>query len=67
MQEAQCLASQVEMYYCNPSESKRSLLNTFTFKPEEFKYQDLVAQMENISLLTESPVSSSASLESQDK
>jgi len=54
LQEAQCLANQVEMYYCNPSESKRKILETFTFKPQEFKHQDLVDQLENISLLTES-------------
>jgi len=54
LQEAQCLANQVEMYYCNPSESKKNLLETFTFKPQEFKHQDLVDQLENISLLTES-------------
>ena len=55
LQEAQCLANQVEMYYCNPSESKKSLLEKFTFKPQEFKHQDLVDQLENISLLTENP------------
>lgn len=54
LQEAQCLANQVEMYYCNPSESKKSLLETFTFKPQDFKHQDLVDQLENLSLLTES-------------
>jgi len=60
LQEAQCLANQVEMYYCNPSESKKRLLETFTFKPQEFKHQDLVDQLENISLLTE-PTSSTKS------
>lgn len=60
LQEAQCLANQVEMYYCNPSESKKYLLDTFTFKPQEFKHQDLVDQLENISLLTEEPSSSKA-------
>jgi len=54
-QDAQCLANQVEMYYCNPSSSKKALLETFTHKPAEFKHQDLLAQLENISLLTESP------------
>ena len=48
------------MYYCNPSESKKYLLDTFTFKPQEFKHQDLVDQLENISLLTEEPSSSKA-------
>jgi len=60
LHEAQCLANQVEMYYCNPSESKKYLLDTFTFKATEFKHQDLVDQLENISLLTEEPSSSKA-------
>lgn len=51
--EAQCLASQVEMFYCNPSSARQKLLETFTHKPTEFRHQDLVAQVENISLLTE--------------
>ena len=51
-QEAQCLANQVEMYYCNPSPEKRKLLETFTKTPDQFKHVDLVAQLENISLLT---------------
>ena len=40
------------MYYCNPSDSRKRLLENFTSKPTEFKHMDLVAQMENISLLT---------------
>lgn len=56
IQDAQCLANQVEMFYCNPSPSKKELLETFTFKPQEFKHQDLISIMENISLLTEATV-----------
>lgn len=67
IQDAQCLANQIEMYYCNPSAAKKSLLETFTFKPAEFKHQDLVGQIENISLLTESPSSSSTSAGGEDK
>lgn len=51
-QEAQCLANQVEMYYCNPAPPKLALLEAFTSNPQEFKYQDLVSQIENIGLLT---------------
>ena len=49
--EAQCLANQVEMYYCKPSEAKLKLLNTFTKKPNEFKHSDLIEQMEDLSLM----------------
>lgn len=64
IQDAQCLANQVEMFYCNPSDSKKKLLETFTFKPQEFKHQDLISIMENISLLTEaSPATVAAKTE----
>ena len=41
------------MYYCNPSPAKKQLLETFSYKPQEFRHQDLISMMENISLLTE--------------
>lgn len=50
IQEAQCLANQVELYYCNPSEDKINLMKSFLYKPMEFKHQDLISQLENISL-----------------
>jgi len=56
VQEAHCLANQIEMYYCNPSDAKKTVLETFTFKPNEFRHQDLISIMENISLLTEATV-----------
>ena len=55
IQEAQCLANQVEMYYCNPSEEKRALLEVFTNNPDQFKHSDLIAQLEKIDLLTALP------------
>lgn len=58
IQEAQCLANQVEMYYCNPAQEKREIMDVFTHKPDQFKHSDLIAQMENISLLTAAPSSS---------
>jgi len=64
IQEAQCLANQVEMYYCNPSQEKRQIMDTFSNQPDKFKHSDLIAQMENISLLTEAPSSSSATTSS---
>jgi ATP synthase F1 complex assembly factor 1 len=51
VQEAQCLANQIEMYYCNPEEDKIKLLDTFTQKPAEFKHQDLIAQLDTVNLL----------------
>ncbi len=38
------------MYYCNPEEDKIQLLETFAKRPAEFKHQDLIANIENISL-----------------
>ena len=58
--EAQCLANQVEMYYCHPNPVKKQLLEAFTFKPNDFHHQDLISQIENISLLTESPLTKTA-------
>ena len=48
------------MYYCNPSPAKKQLLDTFSYKPQEFRHQDLISMLENISLLTESNSSAAA-------
>ena len=61
------VANQVEMYYCNPSQEKRQLMDTFTHKPEQFKHSDLIAQVENISLLTAAPSTSDTQAESASK
>ena len=55
IQEAQCLANQVEMYYCSPSAEKRELLETFTNSPDKFKHADLIEQLEKIDLLAALP------------
>ena len=55
IQEAQCLANQVEMYYCSPSEEKRVLLDKFTKSPDKFKHSDLIEQLEKIDLLASLP------------
>jgi len=60
IQEAQCLANYVEMFYCNPSVEKRDLMDTFTHRPEQFKHADLIAQIENVSLLTAAPTTAAA-------
>ena len=54
------MANQVEMYFCNPNQAKKQLLETFTFRPNEFHHQDLISQIENISLLTEEKLTPSA-------
>ena len=54
------MANQVEMYFCNPNQAKKQLLETFTFQPNEFHHQDLISQIENISLLTEEESTSSS-------
>jgi len=50
--EAQCLANQVEMYYCTPNQEQVDILKQFTYQPTLFQHKLLIDQMENISLLT---------------
>lgn len=50
VQEAQCLANELQLYYCNDNEQRLNLLETFTHKPNEFKHMDLITQLETISL-----------------
>ena len=67
IQEAQCLANYVEMFYCNPSVEKRDLMDTFTHRPEQFKHADLIAQIENVSLLTAAPTTAAKPTETVQK
>lgn len=50
--EAQCLANELQLYYCNDNEHRLQLLEMFTHNPNEFKHMDLIAQLETISLET---------------
>ncbi|EFN84945.1 ATP synthase mitochondrial F1 complex assembly factor 1 isoform X4 [Harpegnathos saltator] len=50
VQEAQCLANELQLYYCTDNEHRLQLLDMFTHKPNEFKHMDLIAQLETISL-----------------
>lgn len=50
VREAQCLANELQLYYCTDDPARTKLLETFTEKPDEFKHMDLVAQLETISL-----------------
>ncbi len=53
IQEAQCLANQVEMYYCRPTKEKLELLHNFNHNPPAFKHMDLIDQVNSANLLTE--------------
>ncbi|XP_011204042.2 ATP synthase mitochondrial F1 complex assembly factor 1 [Bactrocera dorsalis] len=50
-QEAQCLANELQMFYCKSDENKLKLLETFNKKPDEFKHMDLIKEVENIQLV----------------
>jgi len=49
-QEAQCLANQVEMYYCRPSQDKLDVLRKFTYEPTLFHHKLIIEQLETLSL-----------------
>ncbi|XP_063388226.1 ATP synthase mitochondrial F1 complex assembly factor 1 [Cydia fagiglandana] len=50
--EALCLANQFQLYYGASAEpARRELLQSFTTSPDNFKHMDLIAQLENISLV----------------
>lgn len=49
-QEAQCLANQLQMYYSQQSESKVGLLETFTYKPAQFKHMDVIEELNNLKI-----------------
>lgn len=50
VQEAQCLANELQLYYATDNSHRQQLLETFTNKPDEFKHMDVIAQLETISL-----------------
>lgn len=50
VQEAQCLANELQLYYSTDNEHRLQLLDMFTHRPSEFKHMDLIAQLETISL-----------------
>lgn len=52
VQEAQCLANELQLYYCTENPKRLQLLETFTNKPDEFKHMDLIAQLETLDLNT---------------
>lgn len=54
VQEAQCLANELQLYYATDNPERLLLLEKFTKKPDEFKHMDLIANLETISLNTDS-------------
>ncbi|XP_015110982.2 methionine--tRNA ligase, mitochondrial [Diachasma alloeum] len=52
VQEAQCLANQLQLYYSGEENERFALLKTFNERPDEFKHMDLISQMESVSLFT---------------
>lgn len=50
VQEAQCLANELQLYYSTDNPERLRLLDAFTRKPDEFKHMDLIAQLETIQL-----------------
>ena len=48
--EARCLADQVELYYSRPTASKLALMKKFTKEPTLFSHEDLIAEMNSITL-----------------
>ncbi|XP_057336550.1 ATP synthase mitochondrial F1 complex assembly factor 1 [Microplitis mediator] len=53
VQEAQCLANELQLYYTKNNPDRLKLLETFTKRPDEFKHMDLIAQLETITLLND--------------
>lgn len=51
-QEAQCLANELQLYYTGKSSERLKLLETFNNAPNDFKYNDLIGQLEKISFVT---------------
>lgn len=46
IQEAQCLANQLQLYYGSKEEKKEKLLWTFNKQPETFRHMDLISNFE---------------------
>lgn len=50
VQEAQCLANQLQLYYAQHSETKLELLKKFTLQPDSFKHMDVINELNNLSI-----------------
>ncbi|KAI4482125.1 hypothetical protein M0802_013823 [Mischocyttarus mexicanus] len=49
-QEAQCLTNELQLYYIGKNSQRLKLLETFNDNPNNFKYNDLIDQLEKISI-----------------
>lgn len=48
--DAQFLVNQIVLYYGGADEAKLNLLQSFHLSPNEFKYMDLIEQIEKLDL-----------------
>lgn len=51
--EAQCIANQVQLFYAAARKEVYGLVETFNFRPNEFKYMSVIAELEQSGLGTE--------------
>ncbi|XP_065738233.1 ATP synthase mitochondrial F1 complex assembly factor 1 isoform X2 [Phocoena phocoena] len=48
--EAQCIANQVQLFYATDRKETYALVETFNFRPNEFKYMSVIAELEQSGL-----------------
>ena len=48
--EAQCIANQVQLFYATDRKETYRLVETFNFRPNEFKYMSVIAELEQSGL-----------------
>ncbi|XP_004620578.2 ATP synthase mitochondrial F1 complex assembly factor 1 [Sorex araneus] len=48
--EAQCIANQVQLFYATSRKETYGLVETFNFRPNEFKYMSVIAELEQSGL-----------------
>lgn len=48
--EAQCIANQVQLFYATDRKEIFGLVETFNFRPNEFKYMSVIAELEQSGL-----------------
>ncbi|OWK04525.1 hypothetical protein Celaphus_00002578, partial [Cervus elaphus hippelaphus] len=48
--EAQCMANQVQLFYATDRKETYGLVETFNFRPSEFKYMSVIAELEQSGL-----------------
>ncbi|XP_026915086.1 ATP synthase mitochondrial F1 complex assembly factor 1 isoform X2 [Acinonyx jubatus] len=48
--EAQCIANQVQLFYATDRKETYKLVETFNFRPNEFKYMSVIAELEQSGL-----------------